>query len=529
MQFDKPGRGRAVRMRLLGWSAFALAGSLLGSGCGMGGGGGGGGGGGPVAVQILTTSLPPAGQSVPYTTILQASGGMGPYAWALSGGSSLPAGLTLGSGGTITGSASTLGSYVFSVTVTDASTTPETDSASYSLDVSAFSAALALLHWGDAWTGESYPLGSVGGSNTTFTLVSNPSGASITNANPSLGTATFTTGIGTGSDTIRATSSGGPTLDIVVAVLPNPVGKMTARFSSTDVWYLRFDGKHDSSHAFASDFDASLAAIGFRSATSVDATGTTADQLARAYVRQQTIRYCSANYLNNEDGSAAASGLDISFPYDEPTAPHFAPADGAVNNPAANQFNVMSFISGSTSGVIGTAYLDSTSNVSQENNTTTGSAGELGVFIDEISYYFNSGYGNSQLPGSPVGASDVAALKALFYGTSSPGGRYAEIKRIGEGYGRTLAAVAAHEIGHSLGLNHTSPAQSGSIMNASAVISPNASYAFVSADVTILSNDLPGPGRGGSPQTAAEHWAGPDEGYEGAECVVCGSCETRSR
>ncbi len=523
--------GKPARVRRFASSigAAVLALALLGGcgGGGLGGGDGGGGGGPPPAVSIVTSTLPSGGLGVAYSFGLTATGGASPYTWSLASGSALPPGLSLSSVGALSGAPSQLGAFAFSVQVIDAEAAADT--ASYSLTVSSFGASISLLHFGEAWTTEGYPLSATGGAGTTFSLVINATGASIQNPSPSTSTARYVAGSTPGSDRIRATSSTGATNDIDVLVQTNPVLQMTARFSNSDVWHLRFDGKFDVTHPYASDFDNALVILGLHSPGSTGATGTTADEVAKLYVRQQTLRYLNVMYRNNADGSAASGGLAISFPFHEPDDPHVAPADGAIASPAVNQFNVMSMIAGDNSGVIGTAWLDETSNNSQENDTTTSQAGTLGVFVDEIASFMNGPYGNTQLPSSPVGASDVVALKALLYGTASPGGRYNELKRIGEGAGRSFAAVAAHEIGHSLGLSHTSPSQSGSIMNAAAVLSPNASYSFVTGDVSTLSGGLPGPGRGGSPQTVAPlRIAAPGEGSLGYAFEVCG-CRVHRR
>ena len=56
----------------------------------------------PAALSITTTSLPPAQVGVAYSATLTATGGVGPYTWAVSGGS-LPAGLSLSAAGVISG------------------------------------------------------------------------------------------------------------------------------------------------------------------------------------------------------------------------------------------------------------------------------------------------------------------------------------------------------------------------------------------------------------------------------------------
>jgi len=498
-------------------------------GCGGGGAPSSDGSGPPPAISIQTTVLPSAAVNAPYSTTLTAHGGTAPYAWSLTSGSTLPQGLALSSSGAIAGTPTTLGTFVFGVAVTDSSSPAATDTAAYSILVSTFDASIALLHAGDAWTGESYPLSAIGASSTTFTVVQNQSGASIANASPATSRASYVAGAGTGTDVVRATSAEGSTTDLTIPVVPNPAANFTARFSTTDVWHLRFEGKVDASHGFDTDYHAALADLGLRAATSTSSTGTTADELADLYLRQQVLAQLNVMYGNASDGTPSSGGFKISFPFVEPDVPHVCPADGTVSSPAVNQYNVISIIGGGSGGVIGTAYLDSTSNDSQENDTTTSSSGELGVFVIELGSFFSSAYHNTTLPAAPVGSSDVAALKALLYGQASPGGRYAEIKRIVEGFGKTVAAVAAHEIGHSLGLDHTNPSVSGSIMNASAVIGPGASYAFVSSDQGILASDLPGPGRGGSPlRVDALRYAAPGEGTEGASVVVC-ACRLHRR
>jgi hypothetical protein len=524
--------GSAPRRRSVALSsslaALAIVAVAL-PGCGSGGSGNGGSS--PATVAIQTTSLPSTTSDAPYLAALSAWGGVAPYQWSLASGYAMPPGLSLSNDGVISGSATALGSFSFAVVVVDSGSPASTDTANYSLLVATFDASIAMLHFGDAWTGEEYPVSSVGSSSTTYQLVANASGATLVNANPPGGTVTYHAGAVAGTDRIRATSVSGSTKDIDVSVVKNPIAGMTGRFSTTDVWHLRFEGKFDASHPYDSDFHWALATVGMRDSLSTSETGTTADELASLYVRQQVLRHVSLDYLNNGDGTAKAGGLAISFPFIEPAPPHVCPADGAVANPAANQFNVVSLIAGGSGGVIGTGYLDDTENSLQENDTTSSSAGTLGVFVDEITPIFNAAYSNGTLSATPVSAADVPALKALLYGLAKPAGsRYDELQRIGEGFGKTLAAVAAHEIGHSLGLAHTSPAQAGSIMNASAVISPSATYVFIASDVSVLQGGLPGPGRGGSPlHVEAQIWVGPGEGDVGGGIPVVCNCRLHRR
>jgi len=84
-------------------------------------------------VSITTTSLPGATAGQQYTADLAASGGTQPYSWSLSAGSLLPAGLSLSSGGVISGTPVSSGVFNFSVQVTDASNPQQSDSKALSL------------------------------------------------------------------------------------------------------------------------------------------------------------------------------------------------------------------------------------------------------------------------------------------------------------------------------------------------------------------------------------------------------------
>jgi hypothetical protein len=74
----------------------------------------------PAPLSIVTVSpLPSAIVGVPYSQTLTASGGATPYTWSVATGSSPPAGLTLTSGGVLSGSPTTTGTSAFTVQVRD--------------------------------------------------------------------------------------------------------------------------------------------------------------------------------------------------------------------------------------------------------------------------------------------------------------------------------------------------------------------------------------------------------------------------
>ena len=95
-------------------SNYALGSVPVSFSAAAGGGGGGGGGGAPTLV-VTTTTLPGATEGDPYSATLSASG-TGPSTWTCSG---LPADLTCSSGGVVSGTPTTTGTFLVTVSVTN--------------------------------------------------------------------------------------------------------------------------------------------------------------------------------------------------------------------------------------------------------------------------------------------------------------------------------------------------------------------------------------------------------------------------
>ena len=75
----------------------------------------------PVPLIIDPSPLPTAVINVPYSVTLRAAGGTPPYTWGMASGT-LPPGLSISSGGVISGTPTTLGSTIFKIQVTDVQT-----------------------------------------------------------------------------------------------------------------------------------------------------------------------------------------------------------------------------------------------------------------------------------------------------------------------------------------------------------------------------------------------------------------------
>ena len=88
-----------------------------------------------------TRSLPGCTTGSAVSITLVATGGIAPYTWAISSGE-LPSGVTLGSTGTLSGSATVAGTYKFRVKITDSSSIPQTLVVPYTLVVAAVPLAI---------------------------------------------------------------------------------------------------------------------------------------------------------------------------------------------------------------------------------------------------------------------------------------------------------------------------------------------------------------------------------------------------
>ena len=92
---------------------------------------------GPAPLSLTTTSLPNGTVNTTYAATLAASGGVTPYTWSITAGS-LPAGLTLHpAAGTIGGTPTAAGTYVFTVQVADSQSPSATASRQLAIAVSA--------------------------------------------------------------------------------------------------------------------------------------------------------------------------------------------------------------------------------------------------------------------------------------------------------------------------------------------------------------------------------------------------------
>jgi photosystem II stability/assembly factor-like uncharacterized protein len=112
-------------------------------------------------LSVVTAALPGGNLATPYSTQLEAAGGTTPYQWALASGF-LPDGLVLHSDGVIDGTPSGLGTYSFTVQVTDTSSpTPQTAAKELSITISTYAGTDYVISGTVILNGSETPLSGV--------------------------------------------------------------------------------------------------------------------------------------------------------------------------------------------------------------------------------------------------------------------------------------------------------------------------------------------------------------------------------
>jgi hypothetical protein len=132
-----------------------------------------------LAVTTTSGSLPTGTTNTAYpNTNLNASGGIQPYTWAVTGGA-LPAGLMLSTSGTISGTPTATGTAAFTVTVTDSATPAHTANANLSITVNAAAACGPALGGSEAFLNGQYAFLLKGFDNGTGTGETSPQPALV--------------------------------------------------------------------------------------------------------------------------------------------------------------------------------------------------------------------------------------------------------------------------------------------------------------------------------------------------------------